>query len=305
MELERLYPGKERTLEEIVEMLSQAIQRKRPFSLIRLGDGEMRALGYDIFKPLKEITFQFDYAGVTLPNETIRQELIQGIKESDIVGFLPPHKAHFLPEVIHHFQIKPRTICEFTINWELHGDGEGPLYELLSGQRVYLVNRHAKKALKPLERLGVNITGYTSLEGYSDLDRVFALLKKNRDQFDILLASTGIPAIRLCPVVAKTLKKVAVDYGHVIERVIDPGFGRNTLAALKDRWRRKEKKPLQDGRLIQGTTDPVYLIEGGKKRHITSADLFKRLGYRREDIIHVNSIELASYPDGEPIKELS
>lgn len=303
MELEKLYPGKELSLKEVAAMLRQAIQRERPFSLIRLGDGEMRALGYNIFKPLKDMTFQFDYAGVALPNETTRQELLQGIKEADIIGLLPPHKAAFLPQVIQHFRIQPRYICYFTINWELHGRGDGPLYDLLSDRRVYLVNRHAKEALKPLESLGVNITGYTSFEGYSDIERVFARLEKDRKNFDILLASAGIPAIRLCPMVAKSLKKVAIDYGHVVEKVIDPTFGRATLAALKDRWRKEEKRPLQDGSLVQGNSDHVYRIEEGKKRHITSAELFNKLGYKREDIVSVPTMELSFYPEGDPIRE--
>lgn len=305
MELNNLYPGRELSLDQIVKLLKKAIDKRKAFSLIRLGDGEMRALGYDIFKPLKLMSFQFDYAGVKLPNETIRKELVQSIKEADIVGCLPPEKAGFLPEVFRHFKIKPRFICRFSINWKLHGDGEGPLYDLLSNQRVFLVNRHVEEAINPLKRLGVNISGYTHFEGYSDLPRVLKILEKKRETFDVLLASVGIPAIRLCPVVAKSFKKVAIDYGHVIERVMDPSFDRYKLPALKDTWREEKKRSLvNDGTLIKGSRREIYFIHKGAKHHITSLKVFKKLGFKREDVLIVRDKELSYYPDGNPIEKI-
>ncbi len=52
-----------------------------------------------------------------------------------------------------------------------------------------------------------------------------------------------------------------------------------------------------DGTLIQGLTDTVYVLEGGQKRGIISANAFLTQ-YRWQDIVHVDEEELSSYPVG-------
>lgn len=53
-----------------------------------------------------------------------------------------------------------------------------------------------------------------------------------------------------------------------------------------------------DGMLIKGSGSEVYLLEGGKKRWITSAKVFLSRQYKWEHIAIVPDIELASYEDG-------
>lgn len=52
---------------------------------------------------------------------------------------------------------------------------------------------------------------------------------------------------------------------------------------------------------LQGYSD-VYLIDGGKKMHISSAALFNQRGFKWENVIEVNSTEFNFYPNGGDLK---
>jgi len=54
-----------------------------------------------------------------------------------------------------------------------------------------------------------------------------------------------------------------------------------------------------DGTLVKGSGPEVYLIESGKRRHITSPNLFSSRGYKWKDIITVSDEELINHPLGE------
>ncbi len=56
------------------------------------------------------------------------------------------------------------------------------------------------------------------------------------------------------------------------------------------------------GTLIRSTNDPkVYLVEGGKKRWITSAEEFNARNYSWKNIIAISDTELTDYSDGDTI----
>lgn len=57
-----------------------------------------------------------------------------------------------------------------------------------------------------------------------------------------------------------------------------------------------------DGFLIKFSDNPaVYILEGGKKRKITSAVLFEKRKYKWSDIVSLNPEEIKDYPNGEII----
>jgi len=49
-----------------------------------------------------------------------------------------------------------------------------------------------------------------------------------------------------------------------------------------------------DGSLLKGSGPKVYLLENGKKKWITSAEVFVSRGYKWQDIILVSDAELAA-----------
>lgn len=57
-----------------------------------------------------------------------------------------------------------------------------------------------------------------------------------------------------------------------------------------------------DGTLIKSAGDPrVYVLENGEKRHITTPDVFRYLGYDWRAVHTVSDIELNVYPEGVPL----
>ena len=56
-----------------------------------------------------------------------------------------------------------------------------------------------------------------------------------------------------------------------------------------------------DGVLIKGGGPEVYLVKNNKRRHISSAILFNKTGFKWKDIIEINQTELLAHPLGERI----
>ncbi len=59
---------------------------------------------------------------------------------------------------------------------------------------------------------------------------------------------------------------------------------------------------VKDGLLLKDKqSDQIYVIENGKKRQIADSDSFDALGYKKENVITVNSPTLLSIPEGEKL----
>jgi hypothetical protein len=58
---------------------------------------------------------------------------------------------------------------------------------------------------------------------------------------------------------------------------------------------------LADGNLLKGTGPEVYVMDGGRKRHITSRDSFTACGYGWDAVYTIPDSLLDSIPSGEPI----
>lgn len=60
-----------------------------------------------------------------------------------------------------------------------------------------------------------------------------------------------------------------------------------------------------DGELLQVKGKPaVFVIDGGKKRAVTTGEVFEKFGYKWTNIIAVSDKILALYPEGEPITDI-
>jgi len=58
----------------------------------------------------------------------------------------------------------------------------------------------------------------------------------------------------------------------------------------------------RDGTLIKDVSDSkIYIISDNKKRHVLSPDVFKNLGYTRNEIIRVGKQEASFHAEGEKI----
>ena len=129
--------------------------------------------------------------------------------------------APLLEQALSYFQVEPHWLTDSTINWHLHYYDR--LYRLLGNEPTVLVGRLAPAAAGRLRRKGVNLVGAVPLEGFDDLPRVEEALL-NGAFSRVALVAAGIPASILCPRLAKKTGCIAIDYGHVINDLLHPGF---------------------------------------------------------------------------------
>ena len=224
--------------EEVLERIRQAIVRRTGLSLIRLASGEAFTLAHQVILPLEKIPWWVAYAGVRLPNEAARRDLIQAVTQADIVGLSSDRKrwecAPLLEKSFSRFHLSPRYITGATVNWHLHQNGG--LYRIIGGAPTVLVGRRAAEALPKLRQRGINVIKTFNLEGYDDLPRLQRELE-SAPTFGVALVAAGIPATILCPHLARKRRCVAIDYGHVINDLITPGFNINLLDQEREKWK--------------------------------------------------------------------
>jgi len=230
------------SLEEVTNKIQQSLDNKKGLSLVRIGDGEAFSMGYEMVAGYQSIMQGYDYAGVPRANPQVRHLLLKAIQEADIVGLSDdrsvPLCAPLIEKILEKHNINLDYICHARINWHLHGGGSGPLYDLLKGKRVIIVGRLAQEAAPKMKQLGLKIVGTYPLEGINRLNSSYSRIHKDRRNFDVAIVSAGIPAVPLCVKLAKECNKVAIDFGHSINDLLQPGFNVKYLGETTLQWRR-------------------------------------------------------------------
>lgn len=222
--------------------VAQALTQRRPFALIRIGDGEARVLAHDLLIPSSGLDPAMNaYRGCPLPNPAARQELMAAIQAADLVGLSPDRQhwecAPLTEQIFNRLGLAPARICSAGIAWELLRSGG--LWQLLRGRRSAVVGRRAAAAAPALARHGAAVAGTVALEGLAGLPAAGAALADlhARSGFDLILFAAGVPGKILSPRVARALGTVCFDLGHALHAIMDPAFG--SLASLdreKRRW---------------------------------------------------------------------
>ncbi|MFD1269674.1 GT-D fold domain-containing glycosyltransferase [Paenibacillus motobuensis] len=212
------------TTVDVSQELAEAIKNARPFSLVRLGDGELLTLAHDTVMSIEEVrrwgSF-LPYAGVNLPDSRVRLELAKAISSASIVGI--PESRHpsyqgLLFPVLRYFGINYRSLkmTSSTVNYALNE--EGRLRQLLTGRRVLLIGNEAPGLAKHLRSLGIQVQGIIApVLGVTDIQRVMNQIA--HIEFDIAFVSAGIAAVILCARIANELGKAALDMGHLADKI--------------------------------------------------------------------------------------
>ena len=206
----------------IEKLILDHLQRKCPFSLIRINDGENRAIGYKKFVTKKQMPRWFRYTGVEEPDERVKGALIQAIKGADVVGFPTQEHTMFRPlseKILTYYKLNSKRICNGIVNRVLLKNGG--LSRIIKGQRIILVGLTIGEAAPTFQRMGAKIVGIEPVLGFQDIPRVLRQIEKLPD-FDLALVSAGIPAKTICVQISRRLGKVALDMGHVPELVLYP-----------------------------------------------------------------------------------
>jgi hypothetical protein len=225
----------------VINMLEKAIGQKRSFSLGRFGIGEISFLSWPAYPLLLENFKRYEsYAGITCAPEIIKRELVTALKTVDTAGLIPSWKlddwSMHTHRVLEQLKIMPRSIC---CAWIMHDMvRKGSLWPFLNNKKVILVGRRSMEAVPIFKKKGVFVTGSVPFDGYSELDDVSQSVL-NDLEWEIALISAGIPATILAPRIAKESGRIAIDFGHALDIILD-GDGFNH-SALVEKWNGNEK----------------------------------------------------------------
>lgn len=209
--------------------IRHALDRKRPFSLVRIGDGENVCLAqgsiWSIKRTLKEPWAKRanrGLKGVHLPNLNMRNEMVAEIQKATVVGILKPGdhlikcpqhlKRPLTNKVFAHFKLSPSLQCDACIN--RHAPRDKDFWKLLKGRRILLISKRTQNTKSTLERKhGLKIVGTLPFSHYRQINSTLNQVNKLKNSFDIVLISTGVNAVILAPKIARLTGKVALDFG--------------------------------------------------------------------------------------------
>lgn len=226
--------------EQVLARIKEALDHHRPFSLIRIGDGENVIMAQKSVWSLKEVLrtpwakrannpvrtrsarLGHKEKGVTLPNLKLRNQMVRSVRKADIVGILPIKDKIKAPKRVRrpltnkiflYYKLKPRLTCDAFINREFASKQE--FWEVLRGKRILLITEHAKKLKEVLQSDPYNmaIAGTIIFTHFKQISRTLKTVKGMKDKFDIALISCGVNAVVLAPEVARITGKVAIDFG--------------------------------------------------------------------------------------------
>lgn len=208
----------------IFHEMQQAIQAKQPMSIVRLGDGEILTLAHDVVISAQQASKHgafLPYAGVRIPDAAARDQLAHSIRQATIIGIPTSRMRNFqgllFPTLrAHGIDYRTLRMTISTINYLLYQLGYLTL--LLENRRVLLVGNEAPALAPVLASRGFHIAGVvTPVRGIHDSDRVLQEIAGH--QFDIALIAAGIPAVVIAQRVATELGGVALDFGHLADKI--------------------------------------------------------------------------------------
>lgn len=220
----RLYPLL--TPAGVFAAADEALREGRPLSVVRLGDGELITLAHGTVIRAEEALRWgafLPYAGVHLPDPAVREALAAAVRSADIIGV--PESRHpsyqgLLFPVLHHYGIDYRTLrlTTSTVNYEMNTAGY--LTRLLQGRRVLLIGNQAEALAGFLEQRGVNVVGWLApVRGVADATAI-AMRAREFPDFDLALVAAGVAAVMICAQLSRELGKVALDMGHLADKLI-------------------------------------------------------------------------------------
>ncbi|MFD0673391.1 GT-D fold domain-containing glycosyltransferase [Cohnella sp. GCM10027633] len=211
-------------IDRVFEELDGAARERRPYSFIRLGDGELMTLAQEVVMPVSELRTSspfLPYAGIVVPDLSARDRLAEAIRSATLVGVPVSRQPQYQPllfRVLHAHGIPCAnlSLTTSTMNYSLYEHDCLP--RLLGGRKLLLVGNVANELAMAFKAQGYHVAGVVSpVKGFGDVDRVVA--ESAAHDFDFALVSAGIPAIPIVVGLAARTGKVAIDFGHLADRI--------------------------------------------------------------------------------------
>lgn len=225
---------------KVLNLIQTALKQKKPFSLVRIGDGENIVLAQNVFLSPKEVlnTYwvkQSDTGrgkGVTLPNLNLRNKLVKAIRQADVVGICrnkndevcvrSEYKRELTNKLFDHFHLKPANLCYVFVNRKMVS--YRLFWELIHRYRTLLISKwsepYAEKITHEYADLKPQIVGCINFTHYKQIPTTLDLIKKYR--FDLALISAGVNSVILAPAIAERYGKVALDFGKTMMYTVRP-----------------------------------------------------------------------------------
>lgn len=214
------------TPDELAQRILHALDTRSPFSLVRVGDGELLTLAQGCVLSVEQVKEQgsfLGYAGVDVPDFEARDRVRDSIRQASVVGIPKLRIRNFQPLALAVFQAHgidygSLTLTDSLINYYLYQAGH--LSRIVGGRRVLIVGMLAGPLADYMRSNGVNVVAAISpVEGVKDVPRVMAEIAAAHD-FDIALVAAGVAAVVLSQRIATELGKVAIDFGHLANSMI-------------------------------------------------------------------------------------
>lgn len=210
---------------EVAARIERALEKEKPLSIVRLGDGESLVLAQEVVLDIRTIQNRAPWlvhAGVEVPDLPAQTALKESILRADIVG-VPTSRMH------NHQPLLFKSFDALEIEWEklnlTHAIinyillKEGLLQTAIGDHSVLLVGNHAETLRTVLEKAGVNIAGAVGpVKGVRDTARVMEEVR--RYEFDLAFVAAGVAAVILSQRIATEMGKVALDFGHLADELI-------------------------------------------------------------------------------------
>lgn len=217
-------------LEDVIQEIKHALETNKPFSLVRIGDGENLVLAQDSIMNIQEVLNERwaikannGQKGVHLPNLTLRDLMVKSIKQADVVGIhpyndktikAPDHlKRDLTDKILVKYNIKPNLTCNACINRQIAQRQD--FWSLLKGKRILLIYQFADelKGILQSEPYHLNIPLIVSFSHYNQMTATLSFITENKNNFDIALICCGVNAVVLAQKVAELAGKVGLDFG--------------------------------------------------------------------------------------------
>lgn len=224
---------------KVYRLLKRSIRKRRPISVIRLGDVMAKLLARHNIKSLYSVS---KFLGIKLPpSQRMLKKIDRAVRSAHVVG-LSHYKgsARLLRAYMRKTKWRPRIVTDSFINDRLYEGGY--LHRLLKRYRVALVGRAAPEAARRLRGQGIRIPLIVSLERSGELDRAQKLLRRKRKKYDLVFVGGGVPGRILCTRVVKKARRSAVEIGHMMDALSHPHAWSkkgDSRRVFKKRWLRK------------------------------------------------------------------
>ncbi|MFZ5645368.1 MAG: GT-D fold domain-containing glycosyltransferase [Bacillota bacterium] len=214
----------------VLNYLHKALEKRIPFSLVRVGDGEniilsqFDILGEEYVNSYHLIKIWWKKQGLSYPAPDIKEDLLEAIGRANMVGILPYNdqrinapqqlKRPLTDKIFELNNIKPSLLCDAYVTRYMP---DTPYFwQIIAGKKVLLVSKWAdvfKEVIgNQYKEYGIKVTGAISITNYHMKDTVFNQILKS--DFDIALISAGVAAVVLAQKTAEQCQRVAVDFGR-------------------------------------------------------------------------------------------